>query len=108
MKIKVKMNPVSVILAERNLQKGGPGQRFAVHEVRRVSDAYVPFLNGPLKNTAIETTYYIKYIAPYAKKQYNENKGKGLRGKHWDKRAFADRGREVLVSIAKFVGGKPK
>ncbi len=73
-----------------------------------MSDTYVPFLNGPLKNTAVETTYYIKYITPYAKKQYNENKGKGLRGKYWDKRAWADRGHEVLVSVAKFVGGKPK
>ena len=108
MKIKVKIAPANVILTERNLQKGGPGQRLAVHEVRRISDAYVPFLNGPLKNTAIETTYCIKYIPPYAKKNYEENKGKGLRGKHWDKRAFADRGREVLVSIARFVGGKPK
>ena len=53
MKIKVKMNPTSVILAERNLQKGGPGQRFAVSEVRRVTDPYVPFLEGDLKDSAI-------------------------------------------------------
>ena len=107
MKIKVKMNPASVILAERNLQKGGPGQRFAVSEVRRVTDPYVPFLEGDLKDSAIENTYTIKYITPYARRQYYENKGKGLRGKEWDKRAWADHGHEVIVSVAKFVGGKP-
>lgn len=107
MKIKVKMNPASVIIAERNLQKGGPGQRFAVSEVRRVTDLYVPFLEGDLKDSAIETTYTIKYITPYARRQYYENKGKGLRGKEWDKRAWADHGHEVIVSVAKFVGGKP-
>lgn len=108
MKVKINIDPANAILAKRKLGKSGEAQRFAVHEVRRVTDAYVPFLNGPLKNTAIENEDSIEYIQPYARKQYHENKGNGLRGKEWDKRAWADRGEEITESVAKFIGGKPK
>lgn len=39
---------------QRKLGKGGQAQRYMVSEVRRKTDPYVPFLNGPLKNTAVE------------------------------------------------------
>jgi hypothetical protein len=71
-------------------------------------DPYVPFLNGPLKNTAVEHESSIEYVQPYAQKQYYENKGKGLRGAQWDKRAWADNGDSIVESVAVFVGGKPK
>lgn len=108
MKVKIKIDPANAILAKRKLGKGGEAQKFMVHEVRRVSDNYVPFLNGPLKNTAIENEESIEYVQPYARKQYYENKGNGLRGKEWDKRAWADRGEEITESVAKFIGGKAK
>lgn len=108
MKVKINIDPANAILAKRKLGKGGEAQRFAVHEVRRITDDYVPFLNGPLKNTAIENEDSIEYVQPYARKQYYENKGNGLRGKEWDKRAWADRGEEITESVAKFIGGKLK
>lgn len=108
MKVKINIDSANAILAKRKLGKGGEAQRFAVHEVRRITDDYVPFLNGPLKNTAVENEDSIEYVQPYARKQYYENKGNGLRGKEWDKRAWADRGEEITESVAEFIGGKTK
>ncbi len=34
--------------------------------------------------------------------------GAPRRGKQWDKRMWADRGKEVVKTIAKSVGGRPK
>ena len=75
-----------------------------------------------LKGTAQELTDRIEYVQPYARKQYYENKGTGtqgttkhsqhnykcLRGKEWDKRMWADRGKEIVEATAKFCGGKAK
>lgn len=107
-KIKIQMDPAQKILAKRNLEKGGAVQRFFTHEMRRKMDPYVPFLNGPLKNTAVGHQDSVEYVTPYAKRQYFENKGKGLRGKEWDKRCWADQGDSILDSVAKYAGGKVK
>jgi hypothetical protein len=107
MKVKVKID-ANAIIAKRNLEKTGAAQRFLTHEVRRVTDPYVPMLNGPLKDTAVEGVDRIQYVQPYARKQYHENKGNGLRGKEWDKRSWADHGKEITESVAKFIGGKAK
>ena len=90
MRVKVRLDPASAILAKRKLGKGGQAQRYMVSEVRRKTDPYVPFLNGPLKNTAVEHENSIEYVTPYARRQYYEHKGDGLRGREWDKRMWAD------------------
>ena len=121
-KIKLQIDPTDKILLKRNLNKNGAGQKFFTHEVRRLSDPYVPKLTGTLKGTAQELTDRIEYVQPYARKQYYENKGTGtqgttkhsqhnykcLRGKEWDKRMWADRGKEIVQSVADFCGGKAK
>ena len=81
MRVKVRLDPASAILAKRKLGKGGQAQRYMVSEVRRKTDPYVPFLNGPLKNTAVEHENSIEYVTPYARRQYYEHKGDGLRGR---------------------------
>lgn len=107
MKVKVTLDP-AVVLANRKLGKGGQAQRFMVSEVRRQTDPYVPFLNGPLKNTAVEHEDSIEYVTPYARRQYYEHKGKGLRGSQWEKRMWANRGQEITQSVADYIGGKAK
>lgn len=54
--IKLKIDPADKILLKRNLNRNGKGQQFFTHEVRRLSDPYVPFLSGTLKDTAQELT----------------------------------------------------
>ncbi len=106
--IKLKIDPADKILLKRNLNRNGRGQQFFTHEVRRLSDPYVPFLSGTLKDTAQELTNRIEYVQPYARRQYYENRGNGLRGSHWTERMWADRGKEIIQSVAAYCGGKTK
>lgn len=107
-KIALYMDPAEKVLLKRGLNRNGKAQKFFTHEVRRLSDPYVPFRSGVLKNTAVEQTDKIIYGQPYARRQYYEHKGDGLRGKMWDKRMWATRGPEVVKSVANFTGGKVK
>ena len=107
-KVHLQMDPAERILLKRNLNKNGKGQQFFTHEVRRLSDPYVPFLTGVLKNTATETVGSITYNTPYARRQYYENRGTGLRGAHWTERMWADRGKEIVKATAAYCGGKAK
>ena len=112
--LKIKMNINADEIVETKKLK--LAQRFLTSEVRRLSDKYIPFDNGPLKNTAIESIDSITYIQPYAKRQFYENKGYGtqgtakggLRGKQWTNRMWADRGKEITKSVANLIGGKVK
>lgn len=104
-RININMDPVQTILLRRNLNKNGNGQKFFTHEVRRNADPYVPMDTGALKNTATETANSITYIQPYARRQWYENKGKGLRGKQWIPRMWADKGTQIVNSVAKYCGG---
>lgn len=104
--IRVHIDPADKILLKRSLNRSGRAQKFFTHEVRRLSDPYVPMQVGIMKNTAIEQTDKITYPQPYARRQYWENKGNGLRGKQWDKRMWATRGPEIVKSVANFAGGK--
>lgn len=104
--IKMQIDSADQILLKRHLNKNGKGQQYFTHEVRRLSDPYVPFRAGILKNTATEAVASITYDQPYARRQYYEHKGNGLRGASWDKRMWADRGPEIVKSVANFCGGK--
>lgn len=101
-RIKVDINAVKIIKKKR-LEENGPAQRFFTHEVRRLCDPYVPKDKGPLKNTAVEGVKTITYVQLYAKKQYYENRGQGMRGKKWEKRMMAQRGPELIRSVANFI-----
>lgn len=107
-RIRLEMDSTDKILLKRSLNENGRGQRFFTHEVRRLSDPYVPRRTGVLKNTASETETRIIYNTPYARRQYYEHKGEGMRGSHWTERMWADRGKEIVRSVAAFCGGKAK
>lgn len=114
-KVRINLDSTDKILLKRNLNKNGKAQKFFTSEVRRVADPYVPFQQGGLKNIQVQTyDDKIHYKAPYARKQYYENKGNGnqgtshggLRGKQWIPRMWSDKGKNVVESIANYVGGK--
>lgn len=108
MGISIRIDPASKMLLKRKLNNNGEAQRFFTHEVRKISDPYAPMQSGTMKNTAIEQVNKITYPQPYSRRQWFENKGNGLRGKQWVVRAWADRGADVVSSVAKFVGGRAK
>lgn len=67
----------------------------------RRMDKYVPYDNGPLKNTAESKVSNngkgeIKYIQPYSAKQYYKNKGNGRRGAYWDKKMMSAEGSQFM------------
>lgn len=121
-KIRLDMDPTDKILLKRKLNKNGKGQRFFTHEVRRLSDPYTPMLSGHLKDNVTEEPAKIIYNAPYARRQYYENSGRGkqgttkrnnhnykcLRGKRWTERMWADMGKEIVKATAKYCGGKAR
>ena len=109
MKVTLKMDAAEKILLKRSLGKNGKAQHFLTSEIKRLSDPYVPKLNGPLKTDVTVETSKITYNSPYARRQWYENKGGNngpLRGKQWCLRMWANRGKEIIRSVAKFVGGK--
>lgn len=116
-RIILQMDPVEEILLKRKLNDNGQAQLFFSSEVKKFCDPYVPFGQGPLKNTARVNKNSVVYIQPYARYQYNGISKNGnpfnyqhgpMRGKYWDKRMWADRGREIVESVANFVGGRAK
>ena len=97
------------ILKRRNLETGGLVQVYIDSEVISLSKPYVPFDTGYLSKSADASEIgsgLVEYVAPYAKRQYYENKGDGLRGKMWVDRMKADRLDEIVSGVAKIAGGK--
>jgi len=116
-RVRIKMDDTGRILLKRALNKDGKAQEKFTKEVAKYSNNYVPYQTGRLKDMMVEIkTSKVIYNAPYAKKQYYTNKGKGkqgtsiggLRGKFWDRRMWQDKGNEIVKSIAQFVGGRSK
>lgn len=113
--VKVELSDTQKILLKRHLNKNGEAQKFFTNKVERVCNNYVPWKTGRLKDKdVIVEIDKIIYKAPYAGKQYYSNKGMGkeglghggMRGKFWDKRAWADNGNKIVKEVAKFCGGR--
>lgn len=76
------------IIDKFDLQQGGKAEYFMANTCFRRMQKYVPFLTGALSTTATIQPGKVIYEQPYAHKQYKSNKGKGIRGKEWDKRMW--------------------
>lgn len=65
----INLNDANEIIRNHGLDPGGPVQKFFTNEIMRLSDPYVPFRSGPLKNSAHPTPNWdgIIYNAPYAR-----------------------------------------
>lgn len=75
----------------------------------KMMDPYVPFLEGPLSQTAEVTPRFVRYIQPYAHYQYE---GVGfnftqdyhpLASAHWDKAMMADHGEEFVEQVRRII-----
>lgn len=103
MSITLKLN-IPAALAKCKLNAAG--ELFLASEVRRISDPYVPMDTGALKNTAQVEPGRITYPGPYARRQWYEHRGAGLRGPAWVERAMIDHGSEAAQSVASYCGGR--
>ena len=122
MNIKIDIN-VDKILSERGLNNGKV-QKYLASEVVRLSDKYVPFQQGALKNqrTIASDGSQIVYTQPYAHYQYYGQvmggrapkhytgdsltyNGAPMRGARWTERMMADKRDEIVKNVEKYVGG---
>ena len=84
-------------------------QKFVDSEVLRLCDPRVPFRTGMLKKSGILGTVVgsglVRYNAPYARRNYYENRGNGIEGKNKGgkrgKMWFEDMKKENLPDIIK-------
>ena len=74
------------IINKFGMQENGDTQLFLANTCFRRMQKYVPFQTGALSTTATVKPGSVTYEQPYAHKQYTTNKGKGIRGKYWDKK----------------------
>lgn len=68
-KYQIDMTKVDEIIKKKGLAPGGKIQKMLTNEVKNISDPYVPFSSGPLKNLIYippSATYY-EYVQPYAR-----------------------------------------
>lgn len=79
-------------------------QEYVDSSVLRYCDPLVPMRTGVLKRSGILGTIIgsgdVRYIAPYAKKQYYENRGTGQRGKMWFERMKGQHLDSILAGAA--------
>lgn len=84
------------IIDKYGMQEDGDTQLFLANDCFRRMQKYVPFDTGTLSTHATVRPKSVTYEEPYAHKQYTTNKGKGIRGKYWDKKMIANE-RNVIV-----------
>lgn len=99
-----------VLMATRGIEVGGKVQKFVDSEVLRLTDPYVPMDSGVLKRSGTGSTKIgsgdVTYRTPYARRQYFENKGNGLRGSQWFHRSKADNKQTILNGAVRMAGAK--
>lgn len=92
---------------------GSPAQKFVDSEFIRLTDPYVPFRTGALKDSALTNTAIgtgqIVYATPYAHRlwvhpEYNFNSAP-MRGAYWGERSWADNGDDIVRGAAAIIGG---
>lgn len=80
-------------------------QKFVDSEIIRKCAPYVPMKTGMLRDSVKFGTRIgsgkIRWIAPYAKRQYYKGSAVGKRGRYWAERAMANHGDEIVRGAKK-------
>lgn len=90
------------IIDKYGMQDGGNTQLFLANTCFRRMQKYVPFETGALSTTVTVKPGSVTYEQPYAHKQYTTNKGKGIRGKYWDKKMVANEKGQVAKEVENY------
>lgn len=105
MKIKVELKPIQNIFVSLGIQEHGKAQLFLTNEAYRRMSKYVPFRTGKLRDTTTIKPGSVTYEVKYAKRQYYNNKGSGIRGKFWDKRMMSAEQNQLTSDLQKYISG---
>ena len=86
-----------------------PVQKYVDSEILRKCDPYIPFKTGMLRDSGILGTKVgsgrIRWLAPYARKQYYKGLSTGKRGRYWVKRAMTAHGQSIMRGAQKKLNG---
>ena len=96
------------IVNKFNMQDGGSAQLFLSNECFRRMEKYVPWDTGNLATTVTVRPGSVTYEQEYAHRQYTKNKGKGLRGKYWDKKMISAEKQLLVRDVQKYVEANKK
>jgi len=91
------------IIDKFGMQDGGNADLFLANTCFRRMQKYVPFDTGALSTTATVRAGSVTYEMPYAHKQYTTNKGKGIRGKYWDRKMVNNERNLVAKEVENYV-----
>lgn len=110
MKLKFDILETQVLMKARGIETQGKVQKFIDSEVLRLTAPYVPLDTSELQKSGIRNTKIgsgdVMYKTPYARKQYHENSGSGLRGKKWFERSKADHKAQILKGAREIAGAR--
>ena len=87
------------IIDKYGMQKNGNLHLFFSNSCFRRMHKYVPLQTGTLASTATVKPNSVTYEMRYAHKQYTTNKGKGIRGKYWDKKMVANEKNQLAKEV---------
>lgn len=90
------------IINKYGLQEKGNTRLFMSNACFRRMSKYVPKDTGALMTTVTVKPSSVTYEQPYAHKQYTTNKGKGIRGKYWDKKMFANEESQLAKEVENY------
>lgn len=104
------VDPIDTVLGYRNLDEFGQAQKALDNQVLLDCSPLVPRLSGTLEKSGILSTHIgsglVVYYTPYARRQYYENNGNGIRSRLWFERAKASHLAEWGALVANITGGR--
>ena len=90
------------IIDKYGMQENGNTQLFLANTCFRRMQKYVPFESGTLSTHATVRPGSVTYEENYAHKQYTTNKGKGIRGKYWDKKMVSAEKELIIQEVEEY------
>lgn len=91
------------IIDKYGLQKNGNSRLYTANRAFIRMQKYVPFDTGALSTTVTVRSGSVTYEQPYAHKQYVSNKGKGIRGKYWDRKMWSAEGDKLTKEVERYM-----
>lgn len=102
LKYDVSMIDADKIIQKYGMVKNGDTNLFLANTCFRRMHKYVPMDTGALASTVTVRPGSVTYEQPYAHRQYVGNKGKGIRGKYWDKKMWSAEKSLIIKEVENF------
>jgi len=103
--VEVVLNSTKFIEQRLGINTGGRANLFLANESARRMFKYVPYRSGMLRTVVSITALWIEYLVKYARRQYYENRGSGIRGSFWDKRMMSAEGSALIKDVQRYIYG---